>query len=127
MGRLARDGGRVEHVEAFDRAGSGGVIGRSERCDRNHRSVRAAYEEKVQVVPIGTVGRLGLNINPVNAVEHIEVVDINGTGERFHCGKNVGKSDALHLRLVAVHVEIQLRNVSLHGRCQSGKLRRCPA
>ena len=66
----------VEHVEAHDGAGSGGVVGGAERGYRYHGTFAAAYEKHVQVVSAGAVGGFGLYVHTVYAVEHVEVIDI---------------------------------------------------
>ena len=120
--RLARDGRRVEHVEAADRARSRGVGGRAERRDGNHRLVGAPDEEQPEVFPLRPVRGFGLDIDAVDAVEHVEVVDVDRSGEGLHRREDVGHRDAEHLGLVAVYVEIELRNVALHRRRESRQL-----
>ena len=89
---------------------------RAERRDGNHHPARPAHEEEVQVVALGAVGSLGLNVNAVDAVEHVEVIDVDRPRKGLHRGENVRHRNAQQLRLVAVHVEIELRNIALHRR-----------
>ena len=114
--RLARDGRRVEHVETADRARSRGVGGRAERRDGNHRLVGAPDEEQPEVFLVGAVRGFGLDVDAVDAVEHVEVVDVDRSGEGLHRREDVGHRHAQHLGLVAVHIEIELRDVVLYRR-----------
>jgi len=94
----------------------------TERRDGNHRPVGTPYEEEVQVVAVSPIRRVGLNIYTVYTVEHIEVIDVDRTRERFHRREDVGHRNPDQLRFVAIHVEIKLRNVGLHRRGQPRKL-----
>ena len=116
FGSLAGDHGRGEHVEAFDRSRPGGIAGGAERRQGDHRAVAAAHEKQVDVVAVGAVGRFGLDVNLVDAVEHVEVIDVHRAGEGFQGRENVGHRHAEDLGLVAVHVEVQLGNLRLHRR-----------
>ena len=115
---LTGNGSRIEHVETLDIPGTRRVVRRSERSDRNHHTARSADEKEVQVVALRTVGSLGLDVNAVDAVEHIEVIDVDRPRKGLHRREDVGHRYTQQLRLVAVDVEIELRNVALHGRCQ---------
>ena len=92
---------------------------RAERRDGNHRPAVAAYVEEVEIVLMRTVGCLGLNVDAIDAVEHIEVVDVDRTGEGLERREDVGHRHAQQLRLVAVDVVVKLRNIALHRRRQS--------
>ena len=116
--RLARDGRGIEHVEAADRTGPGRVVRRTEGRDGDHRTAVAPHMEEVEIALVRTVGRLGLNVDAVDTVEHVEVVDIDRTCEGFERREDIGHRHAQQLRLVAVDVVVELRNVALHRRRQ---------
>ena len=56
-----------------------------------------------------------LYVHAVDTVEHVEVVDVDRPGVGFHRGENVGHRYAGQFHLVAVHIEIKLRNLGLEG------------
>ena len=63
-----------------------------------------------------TVGGLGLQVNTIDAVEHIEVVHINRTRIGLHRREDVGHRHSGELHLVAIHIEIELWYLSLKRR-----------
>ena len=83
-GGFAAYGGGVEHVEARDGAGAGGIVCFAECGHGHHGAGAAAQVEQVQVVAVGSVLRIGLHVYSVDAVEHVEVVDVDRTGECLH-------------------------------------------
>ena len=96
---------------------------RSERCHRHHRTVGSTHKEQVEITRTCAVSGIGLQIHTVDAVEHIEIVDINRPGESLHCRKYVADRNPLHLGLVAVHIKKELRNLGLQRGGQAGKFR----
>ena len=118
------DRGRGEHIETLDRSRAGRILGRAQGGQGNHRPVLAAHEEQVQIIPGSPVRRLRLDIYTVNTVEHIEVVHVHGAKISLHGRENIGQGDAEKLRPVTIHVEIQLRDLALHGGRYALKLRR---
>ncbi len=83
---------------------------------------RTLHEEEVQIVGVGAVRGVGLDVDTVYSVVHVEVVDIDRTGERFQGREDIGHRQPQKLDLVTVRIEIQLRDVLLHSGGQSGEL-----
>ena len=105
-GRLAGDGSGGEHVEAFHVSGSGSVVSFAESCNRNHRAVGTPYEEEAEIVAVGSVWSLCLNVDAVDAVEHIEVVDIQRARKSLHGRKDIRHRHTLQTGFVAVDIVV---------------------
>ena len=71
---------------------------------------------------MGSVGALRLQVHPVDAVVHVEVVDVDRTGECLQRREYVGYGHSQQLGLVPVDVEIQLWDVLLHRARYAGEL-----
>ena len=86
---LASDCGRVVHVELLYGARTCSIVGIAQGIDRNHGAAGTLHEEEVQVVCVGAVWRICLDINTIYSVVHIEVIDIDRAGEGFERSEDV--------------------------------------
>lgn len=122
VGGLSADRGRIVHVEPLDRTRPCREMRGTQSIDRDHRASRTLHEEEVQIVGVGAVRGVGLDVDTVYSVVHVEVVDIDRTGERFQGREDIGHRQPQKLDLVTIRIEIQLRDVLLHSGGQSGEL-----
>ena len=113
FGSCASNHGAVKHVEAFNATWTCGVSSCTERGKRNHCVIVSAYKEEVDVVFVLAVVGFCLNVYAVDAVEHIEVVYIHRSGIGFHGREHICHRNSSKFHLVAVYVEVELRNFGL--------------
>ena len=120
-GRCHLHRSRSIHIKARDTARPGRVSGLAQCRKRHHRTGRGFDEEEVDVVAVRTELLIRLDIYAVDAVEHVEIVDIDRSQISFHRRENVGHRDSEQLRLIAVHIEVKLRNLRLQRRGDRGQ------
>ena len=87
----------------------------AEGIDRDHRASRTFHEEQIQVVSVGAVRSVGLDVDTVYSVVHVEVIDIDRTCESLQSCEDIGQRQTQKLDLVTIRIEVQLRNVLLHS------------
>ena len=72
-----------------------------------------SYKKQIDILFVFPVWSFCLNVNTVDAVEHVEVVHINRTGIGLHGGEYICQRNTGKLNLVAVYIEIKLWYLSL--------------
>ena len=95
-----------------------------EGAQRHHLSLPVADMDAVDVVDLGPVGGLGLDVDLPGAAEQIEVVDVEAAENGLERVEHVADADAQGLHLVAVDVEIELGRVGGVGgeHCPEGRV-----
>ena len=84
----------IEHIKSLDASRTGSIFRRSERRKRNHVAIATTYEIKTDIVAMLTIRSFSLQIDTIDAVEHIKVVHINRTRISFHRRENISHRHA---------------------------------
>ncbi len=116
--------GRAEQVVALDPLRPQGRLDREQRAQRHHLPLAVADVERADVLRRGACAGLGLEHDPVDPPELVEVVDVIGAqvgreGLEQRVDRNAGRLDPL-----PVEVELELGHVGPEGREDRGGLRR---
>ena len=86
-----------------------------QRRERHHGAAVAAHVEAVDVVRLAALRSLRLRLDPVGAAEEVEVVDVIAAEERLQREEHVAQLDAERFDLVAVDLELDLRNARIEA------------
>ena len=90
IGRLTADSRGIVHIEPLDRSRACSVMRVSQGIDRNHCPAGTLHEEEVQVVRMGTIWRICLDINTIDTVIHIEVIHVDRSRESLERREHIG-------------------------------------
>src|SRR6266478_2913120 len=117
--------GRVA-VVVRDSVGAGGLAYRDEAVDGNHVAALSAGLEAADILGAQAKAGLRLCVDLVGAAEAVEVIDVQGAQIHLHGVEEVLHIDAGGLELLAIHVDLNLRNIDLETREQPSQLRALP-
>ena len=87
--RFAADRGGVVHIEPLYRTRPGRIMSVAQGIDRNHGSSGTLHEEEVQVVGMGTIWRICLDIDTIDTVIHIEVIHVDRSRESLERSEDI--------------------------------------
>ena len=83
----------------------------------------AAHVEAVDVVGLAALRSFGLGLDAIRATEEIEVVDVVAAKESLQREEHVVQLDAQRLDLVAVDLELDLRDAGIEAAVDEPDLR----
>ena len=120
---VAVDGGRAEHVVAFDCFRPEDRFHRDQGPHGDHLAVFVAHIELADIVGAAAPVRLGLDIDPVDPAELIEIVHVVGADIGVQHGEDVVDADTFDLGTLAIDIDEDLRRVRPEGAEHARQLR----